>query len=139
MTLRKTIYVTVTIKLRLTMIINSDKWTAICQLWKWQFTKTSDVLGRDNRTWYSDSSKTSIGPVTPTITRGCPENRANINPQTLVIKKVSLTPRYFSVFSPKIETKDVRIILSRLKYLCGYSTLRLWMKCFSAFVSLWTQ
>ena len=83
-------------------------------------------------TWYRDSSKTNVGPVTPMKTRGWPERNANIKPPIDVIMSVSLTPIHFSVFSPK-NTRNTRTIQEVLN-VCTISNWSMWLlKCFEVY------
>jgi len=54
----------------------------------------------------SASSKSNKGPVVPTISNGCPENREKMTPDTDVATKVSDIPMKFLVLSAE-KLRDI--------------------------------
>lgn len=65
----------------------------------------------------SASSKSNKGPVVPTISNGCPENREKMTPDTDVATKVSDIPMKFLVLSAENYVKTMVCLKTRVNFL----------------------
>lgn len=75
----------------------------------------------------SASSKSNKGPVVPTISNGCPENREKMTPDTDVATKVSDIPMKFLVLSAENYVKTMVCLKMKANFLLnGWESMRVY-------------